>query len=150
MSVTTITSRRAAAAVASFAVLAGGALAAAPTSQAASIPRCNSATSYQGFTMPGVNGQRVPCFLSYGTYNSSTVKVLQRFLNEGRVPSSWIAVDGSYGPKTRAAVMRFQREWNGYPCAATPALRSIRLAVDGSFGPMTSKVAQNRLEWCGD
>lgn len=148
MSVTTIGRRAATIALTSAIAVAGG-VATATSSDAATVPICNSATSYAGYTMPGVNGYRVPCVVPYGSYNSNT-KVLQRFLNKDRVPSTWIAVDGSYGPQTRAAVMQFQRRWNAYPCAATAAQRSVRLVVDGYFGPMTSKVAQNRLEWCGD
>ncbi len=140
-----IYARRAAATTIGLAVLAGTGLAAAAPSSAATVPLCNSATYADGAWVPGVGGTPVACLVRYGSYNSSTVRVLQRFLNRDRTPERQIAVDGSYGPKTRAAVADFQRNWNAHPHAWTPQQQAVRLVVDGYFGPATSKVAQNRL-----
>lgn len=122
-------------------------LGAAPAS-AAAVPKCNSATSYAGAQMPGVNGKRVSCYISKGS-RGATVKVLQRFLSSAPGGST-LAVDGSYGPATQRAVAAYQRAWNGYPCADSAAIRKIRLSVDGSWGPQTSRISQNQKEWCGD
>lgn len=101
--------------------------------------------------MPGVNGERVPCFIPYGS-KGSTVRVLQRFLNGSDAAGPAVKVDGSYGPATRTKIKAYQREWNGYPCADKRAIRYIRLTVDGNWGPQTSKVSQHQLPGgaCGD
>lgn len=138
------TSHRIGLGVAAALIAATSAAVAAPAAYASAsrVPQCNSATTYDGRTMPGVGGKRTPCFIPYGAHGK-TVAVLQRYLNLSRNPH--VAVDGSFGPATKKAVSQFQHDFNTYPgCGQfTP-----KLAVDGSWGPITSKAAQNYLS-CG-
>jgi len=60
-------------------------------------------------------------FMKAGSSNKTSVMELQKFLNAGNF--GVLAVDGSFGPKTKAAVMAFQR--------------ANLLVADGIVGPKT-------------
>lgn len=128
----------------------GGVLAStvAPAHAATRTPSCTGATTYAGKTMPGYQGKRVPCAIAYGA-RGYQVTVLQRYLNSDVREGVPLVVDGRFGPATKQAVAAFQRKWDGYPCGNS-TVHGVRLAVDGMWGPNTSKVSQNRLEYCGD
>ena len=65
---------------------------------------------YDHFNPPDYRpGDRVTVELQEGSVGT-LVEILQRTLNKRLTPSPQLAVDGDYGPNTRAAVERFQRQ----------------------------------------
>ena len=101
--------------------------------------------------MPGYQGKRTPCVIAYGS-RGHQVKVLQRYLNSGIREGAPVVVDGHFGPATKKAVAGFQSAWNNYPCgnSTVSGPGSTDVGIDGAWGLETSKVSQNRLEYCGD
>jgi peptidoglycan hydrolase-like protein with peptidoglycan-binding domain len=137
-------------------VAAGLSIAAAAPAQAAA-PTCTSWSTYwasfgEGWLVvhvPSAGNQTgtVQCILKQGNRNDA-VKVLQRALHycEGHPE---VAVDGDYGPITRAAVLDIQHFANSDFGAG--------LAEDGEYGPQTMGWIQftdwywpqnTRSQWC--
>lgn len=116
--------------------LSGGVVVAAGTSAAAeTLGRCDRQTVYVDTntttwdvyesTAPGyskiIAGPHGRCFLNQGS-TGVAVKALQTALNKCYGES--LAVDGSFGPATRAALVRAQKK--------------LGIAQDGSYGPQTA------------
>jgi hypothetical protein len=119
------------------ALVAAGLSLAAAAPAAAATPTCTSWTTYwapfgEGFLVvhvPSAGNQTgvVQCGLVQGNHNDA-VKVLQRALRYCRGYTE-VAVDGDYGPITRAAVLRVQHFANSDFGAG--------IAEDGEYGPQT-------------
>lgn len=128
-------------------VLAGGTCS-LPTNVAADSYRPES----KGYLAKGDYGQAVKvmqqmlvkCGYSVGTsgidgsFGSDTVAAVKKFQKD-----AGLTVDGSYGPKTQAALTA---KYNGVAKATTttttPASSSAKIAVDGLWGTATTKKAQ--------
>ncbi|MFG3128138.1 peptidoglycan-binding domain-containing protein [Streptomyces tendae] len=107
--------------------LLGGAFATASSASAAASHECNTSKKlYSGSyyrLLPHQNYADADpfwCYLKYGS-NNSGVSALQWSLN--KCYGAGLAVDGSYGNATRAAVIDLQQRLN--------------IGVDGEYGPQT-------------
>ena len=80
---------------------------------------------YYRFEVPALRSSGrtvIKCIMNSGAKGSG-VKTLQYSINECYRPSPRLALDGDYGPRTKAAVRRVQRR--------------IGTAADGIYGPKT-------------
>jgi peptidoglycan hydrolase-like protein with peptidoglycan-binding domain len=91
---------------------------------------CSRAITYIGsgpnsvYLVPGDSNNNISCRLDQGA-NSSAVTALQRGLNGACAVSAGLTVDGSFGPATRAALIRAQQKFG--------------VTADGVYGPNTAK-----------
>ena len=124
---TTAVARRSATAALLLALVAGWLLVAANPA-AASAPYCRSstwqATSQRTVLVPSVNGSW-RCYMGRGAH-SAAVSALQRSLNAcyATVIGTRLRVDGVFGSRTQAALLRVQRK--------------LHIRRDGIYGPQTA------------
>ncbi|MFS0702693.1 peptidoglycan-binding protein [Cellulomonas sp. 179-A 4D5 NHS] len=123
--------RRTATALLAVTALLGGGVATA-TSASAALAQCNNHDIREGnLGVPAyVSGSTIvrSCYLQSGSRNYA-VQLLQDALRN--CYGQGIAVDGSFGPATRAALVNVQRHHG--------------IAADGSFGPQT----RNTINFAG-
>jgi len=122
--------RIAAALAIAFGLAAGSVVAAAPApAQAANGGYCSKQVIYYPsagtyFVVPADANFNVLCRLDSGA-NSVAVKALQGGLNSSCAVSAGLAVDGVFGPATRAALIRAQKKFG--------------VTADGIYGPNTAR-----------
>ncbi|NUR59361.1 MAG: peptidoglycan-binding protein [Catenulispora sp.] len=144
--------------LAAFALITGGLFAFASPAAASSTPQCTRSYTYYGSGYweqypAGWNSTysvwSQGCWLSYGSSNAG-VKQLQSDINNCYTRTDWggvnlgiarLTVDGSYGAKTKAAVIAVQKyeRSHGNPY----------LAVDGVYGPNTAYTMDHTGAWSG-
>ncbi|NUR59360.1 MAG: peptidoglycan-binding protein [Catenulispora sp.] len=119
---------------------AGSLLAVASPASASSTPYCRygawmSTSGQRIYIAQSWNAWR--CWMGYGAH-SSAVGALQQSLNRcyKGVIGTTLRVDNSYGPRTRAALIRTQRylRYHGFPY----------LVVDGVYGPQTALAMRHK------
>lgn len=124
---------RIATALATLAVAGGMAVAVLPAAPASAAPTCYTSTVWGGAFMPAY-GSSPRCATQQGNV-SDAVAILQNTINQcygavlranGLAP---LAVDRSFGPKTKAALTAVQRY--------------LRITPDGGYGPQTG----NAMRW---
>ncbi|MBP7760525.1 peptidoglycan-binding protein [Candidatus Saccharibacteria bacterium] len=82
-------------------------------------------------------------YLRKGTTNYECVKVAQRNFNQWACPGQALAVDGSYGPITRAAITAFQADYN----VNNSYFGASDILVDGITGPQTWAAFDRYAYW---
>lgn len=95
-------------------------LAVMPLTEASATPTCIQNIDFRGQEVPASFGDSVTCLLRTGNDNTGVVALQDalRFCSGHN-----IKVDGDFGSKTRAALVRVQRR--------------IGVAADGEYGPIT-------------
>jgi len=102
------------------------------TAAQAALPMCTTVKSIaiggDVVEVPSLSNGSTQCTLSVNAYTSAATVRLQRALRYCNLKAQ-IAVDGAYGPQTKAAVVAFQR--------------SKGISDDGIYGPVTGHL----LRW---
>jgi hypothetical protein len=102
---------------------AAGLLAVGTAESASAAPPCNIGLVWQNTFVPGEDSHFTPnCLLQQGS-TGQAVRQLQQGLNT--CYGKGLAVDGEYGPLTRAAVRSVQQ--------------AVHITADGVYGPQTAR-----------